>query len=45
MDQTELSDEQKGVVRRYLEVWRCFRRIALGKSAVVVPINFVRLPL
>jgi hypothetical protein len=27
MDQTELAEEQKRVVRRYLEVWRRFRRL------------------
>ena len=27
MDQIELTEEQKSVVRRYLEVWRRFRRL------------------
>ena len=27
MDQTEIPEEQKSVVRRYLEVWRGFRRL------------------
>jgi hypothetical protein len=35
MDQTELSDEEKGVVRRYLEVWRCFRRLPDRQSGFV----------
>jgi hypothetical protein len=27
MDQTELTEQQKGVVWRYAEVWRRFRRL------------------
>lgn len=35
MDQTELSDEQKGVVRRYIEVWQRFRRLPDRQSGFV----------
>ena len=35
MDHTELSDEQKGVVRRYIEVWRRFSRLPDRQSGFV----------
>ena len=35
MDQTELTEEQKGVVRRYVEVWRLFRRLPDRQSGFV----------
>ena len=35
MDQTELTEEQKSVVRRYLEVWRLFRRLPDRQSGFV----------
>ena len=35
MDQTELVEKQKEVVRRYLEVWRAFRRLPDRQSGFV----------
>jgi hypothetical protein len=35
MDKTVLLEEQKGVVRRYLEVWRVFRRLPDRQSGFV----------
>jgi hypothetical protein len=35
MDQSELAERQKGVVRRYLEVWRHFRRLPDRQSGFV----------
>ena len=35
MDQIDLSEEQKDIVRRYLEVWRRFRRLPDRQSAFV----------
>ena len=35
MDQTELTEEQKSVVRRYIEVWRLFRRLPYRQSGFV----------
>ena len=35
MDQLDLTDKQKGVVRRYLEVWRLFRRLPARQSGFV----------
>src|ERR671938_428632 len=35
MDQIELAEEQKDVVRRYVEVWRRFRRLPDRQSGFV----------
>src|ERR1041384_3264724 len=35
MDQIELTEEQKNLVRRYLEVWRRFRRLPDRQSGFV----------
>lgn len=35
MDQIELAEEQKDVVRRYIEVWRRFRRLPDRQSGFI----------
>jgi hypothetical protein len=35
MDQSELAERQKDVVRRYLEVWRHFRRLPDRQSRFI----------